>query len=298
MLVEKPMLNNTLLKASKGGDIRKAHRLEPAILSAFQSIYKGGGSLREHNSASPPLPPTPLRESFIKETANQHKTKTETLHMSEAKLKAKGIFFDLDGTIVDSREAYVEAARTAFQAMGQEPPEAEAALEIPRRLEQKQPINDIVKGDINKFLDVYLKTYYAISKEKTTPIPNISTTLKTLSKKAKLALITMRSVPKKTITKELQHFGIAKYFTHVVTALDTHKPKPSPEALTKCIKALDVQMCDCIIVGDSVNDIKAGKAAGAKTVAVLSGLFSHEELAKEQPDLILKDATALPNFIE
>jgi len=217
--------------------------------------------------------------------------------MSEVKLKAKGIFFDLDGTIVDSRDAYVEAARTAFQAMGQKPPEAKAALEIPRRLEQNQPINHIVKGDIRKFLDVYLSTYYAISAEKTKPIPSIATTLETLSKKAKLALITMRNVPKKAITAELKHFNIAKHFTHIVTALDTHKPKPSPEALINCVKALNIQICDCIIVGDSINDIKAGKAAGAKTVAVLSGLFTHKELAKQQPDLILKNATKLPNHI-
>jgi len=217
--------------------------------------------------------------------------------MSKVKLKAKGIFFDLDGTIVDSREAYVEAARTAFKAMGLEPPEAETALEIPRRLEQNQPINDVVKADVHKFLDVYLRTYYAISAEKTKPIPGIATTLETLSKKAKLALITMRSVPKDAIIKELEHFGIAKHFTHIVTALDTHKPKPSPEALIKTVKALDVQMCDCIIVGDSVNDIKAGKTAGAKTIAVLTGLFTRQELASEKPDLILENAIKLPNHI-
>ncbi len=218
--------------------------------------------------------------------------------MSATKLKAKGIFFDLDGTIVDSRDAYVEAARTAFQAMGQEPPPAKTALEIPRRLEQKQPINDIVKTDIHKFLTVYLRTYYAISAEKTKPIPDIATALETLSKKAKLALITMRNVPKKAIIKELKHFGIAKHFTHIITALDTHKPKPSPEALIKTVKAIDLQICDCIIVGDSVNDIKAGKAAGAKTVAVLTGLFTRQELTKENPDLILKNATKLPNHIK
>jgi|GEM_PF-159942 len=324
------MLNNTFQPACKGGDLCRLGFLDSAVQSALHwiidkhpsylkpnsqsmqkpieglstalllelykgTIYKGAIVCREHNSSHSSMS---MRERFMKEKANQHKTKTETLRMNVTKLKAKGIFFDLDGTIVDSRDAYVEAARTAFQTMGLEPLEAKAALEIPRKLEQKQPINDIVKGNIRKFLDVYLKTYYAISKEKTKPIPNISTALETLSKKAKLALITMRSVPKKTITKELQHFGIAKYFTHVVTALDTHKPKPSPEALIKCKKALDIQMCDCIIVGDSVNDIKAGKAAGAKTVAVLSGLFSHKELAKERPDLILKDATALPNFIK
>ena len=122
--------------------------------------------------------------------------------------------------------------------------------------------------------------------------------LEALSAKAKLALITMRSAPKESIIKELELFGIAKYFTYVVTALDTHKTKPSPEALLTCVNALDVQICDYIIVGDSINDIKAGKAAGAKTVAVLSGLFSREDFAKEHPDLIIKDATALPHLIE
>ena len=213
-------------------------------------------------------------------------------------MKAKGIFFDLDGTIVDSREAYYEAARTAFQAMGQEPPEMEAALEIPRRLERKQSINDIIKSDPHKFLQVYLKRYYSITIEKTKPLPDVSVALDTLSAKAKLALITMRSVPKESIIKELERFRIAKYFTYVVSALDTHRPKPSPEALIKCVKALDVQICDCVIVGDSISDVRAGKAAGSKTVAVLSGLFSCQELAEENPDLIIKDATALPNFIE
>jgi HAD superfamily hydrolase (TIGR01509 family) len=234
----------------------------------------------------------------MKEKANHHRVKQRRQSMRVTKLKAKGIFFDLDGTIVDSREAYLEAARTAFQAVGQEPPEMKAALEIPRRLEQKQPLSPIVKGNIRKFLDVYLKTYYSITTDKTKPLPNISATLERLSKKVKLALITMRSVPKQNIIKELERFNIAQHFTHVATAMDTHKPKPSPEALIKCVKVMDVQMCDCVIVGDSISDIKAGKAAGAKTAAVLSGLFSRQELAKEQPDLILKDATALPNFIQ
>ena len=107
----------------------------------------------------------------------------------------------------------------------------------------------------------------------------------------------MRYVPKQSIIEELEFFGISRYFTHVVTALDTLKPKPSPEALLNCVKALDVEISDCVIAGDSVNDVRAGKAAGARTVAVLSGLFQSEELAKEKPDLILNDVTALPNFI-
>ncbi len=232
----------------------------------------------------------------MKQQPNQGNT--ETTQMNELKLKAKGIFFDLDGTILDSRAAYLDAAKTAFQATGKNPPEAETALEIPRRLEQHLPINDIVNGDVRTFLEIYLKTYYDTTWAKSKPVPNVAETLKTLAEKAKLALVTMRFVPRENIMKELEHFNIAEYFTYVVTALDTPKPKPSPEALIKCVQALDVQICECIMVGDSISDVKAGKTAGAKTVAVLTGLFSHAELAKENPDLILNDVTQLPPHIE
>jgi pyrophosphatase PpaX len=216
----------------------------------------------------------------------------------EKKLKVKGILFDLDGTIVDSREAYLEAARTAFEALGQAPPENRNALEIPRRLEQNLPIDGIVKSDVRKFLNFYLECYYKVTKIKTKPVPNVQSTLKILSRKAKLALITMRFVPKTAVLEDLTKFGLAEYFTYIVTALDTHKPKPSPEALIKTVKALDVNMCDCVIVGDSIIDMRAGKAAGAMTVAVLSGLFSREALSREQPDLILNDVTELPLFLD
>jgi len=218
--------------------------------------------------------------------------------MNENRLKVKGIFLDLDGTIVDSREAYKEAARIACEAVGQKPLAEIAAFEIPRRLEQGLTISDIVKGNSKKFLSIYFETYYSITREKTRLMPNVSETLESLSAKTKLALITMRYAPKQAIIKELEYFGISKYFTHVVTALDTSKPKPSPDALIACVKALDIEICDCIIAGDSVNDVRAGKAAGARTVAVLSGLFQCEELLKERPDLILTDVNALPKFIK
>ncbi|MBS7660314.1 HAD hydrolase-like protein [Candidatus Bathyarchaeota archaeon] len=45
-------------------------------------------------------------------------------------------------------------------------------------------------------------------------------------------------------------------------------------------------------------DVRAGKNSGAKTVAVLSGLFTREELEKENPDLILNSIKELPDFLE
>jgi phosphoglycolate phosphatase len=213
-------------------------------------------------------------------------------------LKIKGIFLDLDGTIVDSTSAYMEASKIAIQAIGQNPPTNEVALEIPKRLEQGKSINDLTNCDSKEFLKIYYQTFYMISQEKTKLIPDVSKTLEILSQKAKLALITMRHTPSEAIIKELECFGISKYFTNVLTALDTAKPKPSPEALIKCAEAFDVEMCNCIIAGDSVNDVRAGKAAGAATVAVLSGLYKCRELKKECPDLILNDVTELPAYIK
>lgn len=218
--------------------------------------------------------------------------------MQHPKFKAKGIFLDLDGTIVDSTSAYIEAAKIAFQAVGRPIPPIEVLLELPKRVEQGRCIDDISDGTTDEFLPVYLDAYHAITEKETKLFPNIAYTLELLSKKAKLALITMRHVPNEILQKELDTHGIAKYFTHVVTALDTDKPKPSPEALIRCVEALDVDMQDCIMVGDSINDLRAGKAAGAKTIGLLSGLYSKEELEREKPDLILPDVNALPEYIE
>jgi pyrophosphatase PpaX len=217
--------------------------------------------------------------------------------MSEAKLKVNGILFDLDGTILDTTPAYLAAAETAFKATGQPLPPPERILLIPKRLEQKQPITDIVTVDTKKWLDLFLKTFYDIAPAKTKPMPNVTAVLEELSKKAKLAVITMRFMPKRVVQQELKHHGLDHYFAHVVTALDTSKPKPSPEALLQAGGIMSVPMCSCIIVGDSVVDVQAGKAACVRTVAVVSGLYTREELVKANPDYIIGNIAELPKLL-
>ncbi|MEM2994811.1 MAG: HAD family hydrolase [Candidatus Bathyarchaeia archaeon] len=219
--------------------------------------------------------------------------------MMKLKLRVEGVLLDLDGTLVDSRGAYREAVETAFKALGWKTVPASVVLEIPRRLELNLPINDLVgNADGQRFLDLYLNAYYGATATKTRLMPKIEDTLKRLSEKAVLALVTMRHVPKEKVMAELENFGIAKFFRHVTTGLDTSDPKPSPDALIRCAEKLGVQACECLVVGDSVADVRAGKAAGAKTAAVLSGIFSRMELESEKPDLILKSVNRLPDFIE
>ncbi len=214
-----------------------------------------------------------------------------------SKLDVKAILLDLDGTVLDTRSAYLEAAKAAFQATGRILPNRKTAWEIPKRMEQKQPITDLINTDTQQFLNIYLKTFYMVSAQKTRPMPKVARALETLSRKAKLAVITMRFSPAQAIFDELRQFQLEHYFAHVVTGIDTVEPKPSPEALLKAVAAMGLELCDCIMVGDSVIDVQAGKAAGIKTVAVLSGLYSRTELAAVGPDFIIDNVTLLSDIV-
>ncbi|MGC8998878.1 MAG: HAD family hydrolase [Candidatus Bathyarchaeia archaeon] len=215
------------------------------------------------------------------------------------KLKVKGIIMDLDGTLTDSKEAYRDALVKALETFGVKNFDQNLALEIPRRLEQNLSIEDLLpKISIEKFLKAYLEAYYRLAEDRAKPLPNVQKTLEKLSGKARLALLTMRYVPCEKIGNWLERAGLAKYFQCVVTALNTRFPKPSPKALAECAKRLGVEVGECAIVGDSIADVRAGKNAGAKTVAVLSGIFTREELEREKPDLIINDINELPSFLE
>jgi len=219
--------------------------------------------------------------------------------MKNMKLRVKAIILDLDGTLVDSRQAYLEAARTAFSSVGQQTVTIKTAMEIPKRFEQGIPIDDLLPDvDTKKFRRIYLKAYYQAAAVMAKPLPDIAKSLQKLSEKAKLALTTRREVPNKVVIRQLKNFGLEGYFQIVVTACDKFSPKPSPDALIECSRKLRVKTSQCAVVGDSIVDVEAGKRAGAKTVAVLSGIFSRDELKKEKPDLILKSVTKLPDFLE
>jgi len=217
----------------------------------------------------------------------------------------KALLLDLDGTLVDPSEALKEAGRAGFAAVSlSESNDEKTAREVARRLEQDLPIDDLfskfhISRDVEeRCLPAYLNAYYSAVITKSRPFPKMKETLEILSRDFKLALITLRYADREQVVDELTHLDIMKHFPIVVTALDVDKPKPSPEALLFAASKLNTPIKQCAIVGDSIIDVQAGKAAGAKTVAVLTGLFSKDELEKQKPDLIIKDINSLPNFIE
>jgi phosphoglycolate phosphatase len=219
------------------------------------------------------------------------------------RLRVKALLIDLDGTIVDITGPCIEAAKEASSVLRLRNVDARIGLEIAKKLQSNLPLEDVfAKFSIDEstgkeFLQAFLNAWYNIAPLKTTLLPRVRTTLQKLARNFQLALITRRNMPKKSITQELERLGLNKYFKLIVTSQDVEEPKPSPQAFAKAADQLGVSIYDCAVVGDATIDIQAGKAAGAKTIAVLSGFFSRKEIEQEKPDIIIKDISALQDFL-
>jgi phosphoglycolate phosphatase len=223
--------------------------------------------------------------------------------MTSKRLKVKALMIDLDGTLVDATEALVEAAKHALTTIGFQRISPQIGVEIARKLQSNLPLNSllrkngIVKVERQKFVTAYFNAFHNLTLKKTKPIPNVHATLHTLSKDQPLALVTRRNISQKQLIKELRRLQFVPYFKAIVTSQDVNKPQPSPEILLKAAQKLKVPIEKCAVVSDSIVDIQAGKAAGIKTIAVLSGLFNRKELEKWKPDVIVKNINCLPDLL-
>lgn len=223
--------------------------------------------------------------------------------MTNQRLKVRALLIDLDGTLVDVTHVLVEAAKHALTTIGSNHVSPQIGVEIARQLQSNIPVDNLLheKGITGakkqKFITAYLNAFYELTLTETKPMPNVHTTLHTLSKHLPLALITRRSIPRKQLIKELKRLKLIQHFTAIVTSQDVAQPQPSPEILFKAAQKLRVPIEDCAVVTDSIVDIQAGKAAGIKTIAVLSGLFNRGELAKWKPDFTIPNISCLPRLL-
>ena len=104
----------------------------------------------------------------------------------------------------------------------------------------------------------------------------------------KLALVTNASDDTLKIAKK--ELKALKKFDAIVTRSMVKRIKPYPESVLKAIKKLKKDPKACVMIGDFPQDIKAGKAAGIKTIAILgdTGKYTENTIKQLNPDIILK----------
>lgn len=95
----------------------------------------------------------------------------------------------------------------------------------------------------------------------------------------------------------LNKFDLTPYFTAIATSQTCAHTKPFPDPLLWAADRMGIPPDACLMIGDTVFDIRAGKAAGAQTVGVLCGFGEEAELRQAGADLILKQPSELVNFL-
>ncbi|MCV6591826.1 MAG: HAD family hydrolase [Silicimonas sp.] len=94
----------------------------------------------------------------------------------------------------------------------------------------------------------------------------------------------------------LEAAGISDLFDFVAGFDSGHGAKPAPGPIRAGVKALGATPETALMVGDSLHDLMAGRAAGLGTVGVLTGVAGADELGPHA-DVILPDISHLPAWL-
>jgi len=95
----------------------------------------------------------------------------------------------------------------------------------------------------------------------------------------------------------LRHFELEPLFHCVATSQTCEFTKPFPHPIRWAAAQMGLKPEELLMVGDTVVDIRAGKAAGAQTVGVLCGFGREDELRRAGADLILSDTARLADVL-
>ncbi len=96
--------------------------------------------------------------------------------------------------------------------------------------------------------------------------------------------------------RHLEVAEIIDKFDYIAGYDSGHGAKPGPGMCTAFAMTFDLDPATCVMIGDSHHDLVAGRAAGMVTVAVLTGMAGHDDLAP-LADAVLPDIGALPGWL-
>ena len=193
----------------------------------------------------------------------------------------KAVLFDMDGGLLDSEEYICRAGIMMFKEKGYDV-SPDDFLEFTGMGENRYLGGVAVKHGIPFELEKDKARTYEIYGEivagRLRPFDGVVDFIeKCRSRGLKLAVASSADPPKVNIN--LEEIGIpASTFGTVVSGLDIEHKKPSPDIFLKAAVNLGVDATDCLVIEDAVSGVAAGKAAGARVLALTTS-FSAEELS-------------------
>lgn len=195
----------------------------------------------------------------------------------------KAVIFDLDGTLIDSEYFHFECWNEILVDYG-------VQLEYPDWLKNyagiQLPLNAknlLSKYSIDASLADVVKRREALTLErlKTKDVELMPHALEIIEflNERKLLLAIVTSSPREDVAAIFDRNGLSKYFRLIITRTDVVQNKPDPEGYLKCCAMLGLAQEECIVYEDTINGIKAAKAAGIRCIAIQSNLEVHPALS-------------------
>jgi phosphoglycolate phosphatase len=220
------------------------------------------------------------------------------------KFQPKVIMIDVDGTLVDSVPDLAYCVDEMMVELGME-----------RRGEDKvrhwvgngvsklveRAINGELEGQLNKELfnkayPIFLNYYAENTAKRTCLYKGVREGLDYLSSQGYyLGCVTNKATQfTHPLLKEL---GIFDYFKIVISGDTLTKKKPDPMPLLYGAEYFGVRPEECLMIGDSVSDVKASRSAGFDIICMSYGYNHGNNIADEKPDLVIDSMTELVKYL-
>lgn len=212
----------------------------------------------------------------------------------------QAVLCDLDGTLVDSVPDLTLAINAVLAELNQRPQTeqtirdwvgngAERLLEraVTGTLDGHLPTAALTRIK-PRFLHYY-RQYLCV---RSRLYPGVAETLAALSDVG-IGLACVTNKPSAFVQPLLEQLGIAAYFRAVIGADDAPR-KPAPEPLWFAAGRLGVPIQQCLMVGDSGNDVSAARAAGCRVIAVSYGYNHGHDIHAEGADAVIDVFSDLP----
>lgn len=210
----------------------------------------------------------------------------------------KYIFFDLDGTLTDPMEGICKAAAKGLAHFGIEKDYKDLTYFIgPPLMDTYRDCFGMSGEQAKEAVRVFRAYFQPIGIYENQIYPGIETMLKHLEEAdCYLAMATSKPEPMAEIV--LEHFKIRSYMKLVAgSTMDETRTKKS-EVLQYAIDRLGLSdLSEAVMVGDRSYDVLGAKAFGMKSVGVLYGYGSREELEEAGADYIVESVEELETLL-
>ena len=147
-----------------------------------------------------------------------------------------------------------------------------------------------------KAYPVFLELYKENTSKRSEVYPGVTAGLEWL-KQQDLALGCVTNKAEQFTLPLLENLGLLKYFGLVVSGDTLAKKKPDPMPLLHAAEHFKVLPEKSLLLGDSISDVKAARAAGFSIICVSYGYNHGKDIREANPDAVIESFEALPDLL-